>query len=455
MDIINKILSCDSIELNELFSILWKNDKNNFIATMFYIRRLTNEQKIKSYNMALWLLKTNEVWFISNYPIFINLGCLKDCLIMSKMADMHYKKIMLLLFPMALALVNDNHAIIKSNIMKSIYPDYKQTLSLSLASKWAPRQGKAYSEFIPYLKKLCNIVGKNSDAAWRKYIRNISAAGNPTIEELLSAKKYNLINFDAIPSKAFTIYKKAFERHLPDRYFAYNTLKNTYNPTDYNILTKYYNSRAHVDFVTEYNWSRYIERNRPSLVNKLFIPVFDIMYKSLSKIMTTGLMLNYSNPPEFRPAITFSTRPVLYNIVGNTAADCINCINDNNYNNELSGASLGGINIVRVFECVLDYYIRSSISAEDAALVNVIILSDLELDPFTLSAGNCDDSNFLFPMFDLYEKNKLPVPKVTYCKITGESSSKIYYYGLVEINTLDCLLKNDFLNKYSEMVVNP
>jgi hypothetical protein len=56
---------------------------------------------------------------------------------------------------------------------------------------------------------------------WRKFIQQIIHHKKiKTIETLLSTKQYDLIEFKTVPSKAFNLYKKSFERipELTERY---------------------------------------------------------------------------------------------------------------------------------------------------------------------------------------------------------------------------------------------
>jgi hypothetical protein len=205
-----------------------------FIALMFYLRNIRKNshvidtsqtvvvtkgrgEKLLSYYMALWLLKKDQSLFITNYTRFVkDIGYYKDCLNLAQMAkERNYTdtEIRILLMPMAVALMTDENVIILNHFNNS-----KETIKLSLASKWAPREGKAFSNLIPYLKQLCNITGSKSNMKWRKYIQTLvtyniidhSTAVVPSIETLLSTKKYDLINFNTIPIKARRLYKNTF-----------------------------------------------------------------------------------------------------------------------------------------------------------------------------------------------------------------------------------------------------
>jgi len=127
--------------------------------------------KIFSFELLLWLLKNYENIFTQVYDVFLG-DNYRDCLILAKIAkclDMDKGKINLLLMPMASALLNDEDKIISGR-----YLGGNGECLLSSASKWAPRHGKSFAEFIHPLRKLCGIKGRNIDIKWRKFIRGIS-----------------------------------------------------------------------------------------------------------------------------------------------------------------------------------------------------------------------------------------------------------------------------------------
>jgi hypothetical protein len=216
---------CENDIVNKL-PLVWAYDTSGiwYVALMFYIRNIRKIDKspkgkgerLLSYYMCLWLLKNHKNMFMANYFRFVQeIGCYKDCLNLAKMAkEQKYddSDIRLLLMPMAVSLMEDENLIIQKHLYKSIGTKTNE-LKLSLAAKWAPREGKAFTQLIPYLKQLCNITGLKSDMKWRKYIQQITYCNkSTTIEKLLSMKQYDMVNFKAVPSKAFNLYKKAFNR---------------------------------------------------------------------------------------------------------------------------------------------------------------------------------------------------------------------------------------------------
>jgi hypothetical protein len=239
---------CENEIVNKL-PLVWAYDTSGiwYVALMFYmrnIRKMGNSPKGKgerllSYYMCLWLLKNHKNMFMANYFRFVQeIGYYKDCLNLAKMAkEQKYdaSDILLLLMPMAVSLMEDENLIIQKHLYKSIGTKTNE-LKLSLAAKWAPREGKAFTQLIPYLKQLCNITGPKSDMKWRKYIQQITYGNTSvTIEKLLSTKQYDKVNFKTVPSKAFNLYKNAFKRipELTEKFDMFLSKVQSYAVTDH------------------------------------------------------------------------------------------------------------------------------------------------------------------------------------------------------------------------------
>jgi hypothetical protein len=251
--------------LSKLQSV-WDYDEGiTLVALMFYTRNIRKYsglhdeykhgkgkgEKILSYTILLWLLENYEKMFIVNYMTFIHLGYYKDCLLLASMAKqkkIHEYKVIWLLEPMAIALLND-----AKNLNIAQQSRNYEKINMSLAAKWAPRQGKAYSHCIPYLKQMCGITGSKSDMKWRKYIRRltISSKTPETIETLLSSDRYKNINFHFIPIKAFNLYKNKFKK-TPE------------------LSAKYYNFLQYIEFSKNYK--------------SIHKPIYDVVDVSLVKL---------------------------------------------------------------------------------------------------------------------------------------------------------------------------
>jgi len=474
LKIFNISRDCSEEDIIRKTIIIWNYTANNkpngywFVALIFYFRNINaftanglNNTKIKipkgrgdkllSYYMILWLLNKDKKLFLLNYDRYIKLGYYRDCLSLAKIAkNRNYtdEQISLLLEPLANSLIDDEHKIIQNHLNTN-----KNKLQLSLASKWAPREGKAYSELIPYLKKLCGINGKKSNEMWRKYIQKIKYHHtDKTIETLLSSHEYNLIDFNKVPNKAFNLYKNAFIKNplLKDKYNAFK--KTVKSKTDvsiqsYEILNKYiskiiFNGKlTNIDTETESCWNHYINN---SLNNSLsldrseyeYIPVIDMtgsMFynQSINKVapakvaITLGIIMSIINKGVFnRKTISFCSNPKLTSIDGDTALEQINslqsAITDIN--------PINNLDIEKVYTTLLDFIIRNKIAPEQVKQLKIIIFTDTDFDTVIKNKKTVFDK-----LNDMYSLFNYTIPQLIFWNLNGE----VLEYNLYRNNLCD------------------
>lgn len=453
---------------------IWQHDMDLFVALMFYMRDIRKNptvmqvesanfkaipkgkgEKLLAYWMALWLLNMDEVVFARNFTRFVrDIGYFKDCLIMAKMAlSLKYAdtKIMMILMPLASALVEDEDKILKAHMNKQP----REKLSLSLASKWAPRQGKSYSMLIPYMKTLCGITGSKSDAKWRNYIQSIvRATTTDTVETLLSTKNYDKIEFKTVPSKAFNLYKNAFARtpELADRFTAFIQRVRSGDASihvgaihPHEILTPYLGSvafcRLGIDLLeiqsedpaTEAQWKCYIDEAKKSSMSldrddTTFIPMIDVsgsMFDTkalpIKAALTLGITLSQINTGIFeRKAITFSTKPLMMDITGTTAIAQISSIFDEFRKPENADASMYSTDFVKAFECLLEFCLENNVPADKVAKIKVIALSDMEFDQADSMLGI--STSPLQAIREKFAERGYQAPQIIYWNLNGHMS---------------------------------
>ena len=90
---------------------------------------------------------------------------------------------------------------------------YKNILApntLGLLFKWLPREKSSKS-------KLAKIIRKELSLSKKEY-RLLCSQNSDTVENLLSAKKFNEVEYKTVPSKAFNLYRNAFMRNDEKRF---------------------------------------------------------------------------------------------------------------------------------------------------------------------------------------------------------------------------------------------
>lgn len=436
------------IDIISKLPIILSYDKKLFIALMFHIRgiRVLDSQNIPkgkgerliSYHMVLWLLKNDLDLFLKNYNTYITiLGYYKDCLLLAKLAyhkDYTNQEIELLLMPLAMALMDDENKIIQKHLNPT-----NNEIQISLASKWAPREGKAFSTFIHHLKKLCNITGKKTNMKWRKFIQQIIHHKKiKTIETLLSTKQYDLIEFKAVPSKAFNLYKKSFESipELTERYSQF--LKQVFSGKEkihtnaiypHEFLKDYLINFKKKDDTIEAQWKCYIDN---AITNSLniervecnFIPMIDLSGSMFMQgkcspgdvAITIGILMSIINTGKFnRKALTFSSTPIMMDILGNTAFDQITSLY-NAISKEECG-SMYNTNFIGAFDELLNFILKNEITLDEVKNLKIIAFSDMEFDAATSS-----NTTPLEEIRAKYAKHDLVLPQIIFWNLNGHAN---------------------------------
>jgi hypothetical protein len=477
------------------FPILWNYGEPRgqlFISLMFYIRNFRKKayiinnsichinngrcEKMLSYNMSLWLLKNKPLMFTNNHMRFIHdMGCYKDCLVLSKMASARNysnNQIHMILLPMATSLINDSKIIdqiTNQHISQNANDTVSNLLSLlSLASKWAPREGKLFNEFIPQLKQLCGITGPKSNMLWRKYIQKIVKHIPTTIESNLSKKKYNNINFKTIPQLAKKKYRNTF-MNTPELRTPY--MKYLNNPTD--ILYEYDTTNAHdllnrylptmlinirlynKDIDTENKWKNYIDTaiNSSLSLDRAqynFIPIID-MSESMSSIknalytrvaIVLGITMGIVNTGVFnRKSITFSSTPILTSINGDTAYEQINSLRS--AIEQPNAGSKYSMDICSVFDTLLTFILFNKTPQQEVTKLKLVIFTD---KPFN---KNTQKQNYIDTIRVKYVENGYTPPQIIYWNLHGDviyNTPDTDVDSIVFINGFDSHIIDHFLD---------
>jgi hypothetical protein len=385
--------------------------------------------KIISYYMILYLLKHHEDKFLRNYATFINLGCYKDCLNLARMAkerNFSINQIELLLQPMAFALLNDENVIIQARMNNDIFP------KISLASKWAPREGKSFSEFIPILKKLCNITGKFSSKYWRQYITSISKR-QISVENLLSKKDFNKINMHSLPLKAMRLYESTFINN--------NVLNSKLN--DYHKYTDndpYYIINSGVDtimpnvvdnIIDDMDWQLFLDSK--TRYSNIFIPVVDTTIKLIDQALTTGILMSLTNNNLCRIAISYAENPTIFDINGRTIDTQKNSIKKRSCDN--ISINPHDISIKKMLTGLLPYMIDNEITTEESKNINIVIFSDRK----PLFIDNLD-------IQEKYNLSGYYLPKIIYWNLNGHTITSKYENHITHMQGFEPYIINSFLD---------
>lgn len=254
----------------------------------------------------------------------------------------------------------------------------------SLVAKWLPRErgknkGMAYT-----LMMLLGVKPKE----YRKLCANLS---KDVVEVKQSAKKWDEIVFEHVPSIAMMRYKNAFERNCGERFEEYKraleegkTKINANVLYPYQIIKKIYN--INVCDIEEQQW-----KALPDYVpeNLSFLPVVDVSGSmsisigsgttAMDVAISLGLYLAERNKSVFKDIfVTFSRNPEFVKIKGKTLYEKVTSIRRSDWGMNT--------NVEAVFNKLLKLAVKNNVPQEDLPSV-VLIMSDMQFDECATDAS--------------------------------------------------------------------
>ena len=241
------------------------------------------------------------------------------------------------------------------------------------------------------------------------------------VETLMSAGRWDEIHYSSVPSRAMMLYRKAFERHDPDRYgeFIKKAVKGeetihsaTLYP--YDIIEKVlkYNY-GHVivkdDDVLEAQWRQlpsYVEAGTNALV------IADTSGSMSGRPMATsvGLAVYFAERntgPYHNMFMSFSKTSQIQMLKGETLAQKIRGINMEDWDMNT--------NLYAAFQHVLDIALEYNVSPEDMPK-SLIVISDMEID-------SCGDKNWTFyeEISQKYKRFGYKIPNIIFWNVASRN----------------------------------
>jgi len=258
--------------------------------------------------------------------------------------------------------------------------DVRRGNSVSLMAKWLPSENASSANSRVKARQLASELGLSNKeyrkriVALRKYIG--------LLEQKMSENEWSEIDYGKLPSQAGRKHSKAFKRHDENRYDAFlgnvvagKAKLNAGTVATYEVLDVV---RKGQDQTANAFWASlpdYTNGNNALVVADTSGSMGQIISGSTRAIdVSSSLALYFAehNTGPFKDYfITFSERPALNKVVGNTLMDKLR---------NISTADWGfNTDIEKVFDLILDTAKRAGADAEDIPAV-IYIISDMEFD---------------------------------------------------------------------------
>lgn len=302
----------------------------------------------------------------------------------------------------------------QSNIVELIENALEQ--KNALCAKWMPRQG----EVAAILRKAMGYSPKG----WRKLLVSLTNV----VETQMCARQWTKINFQHVPSRAFSIYRDAFKRHDQNRFE--NFLDSVQDgaakinasaifPHDivYNVV-KSPNDRA-----STLQWANLPDYTEGSTENVIVMADVSGSMGALVKsstgpspmLVSVSLALYTSERlrgPFKDMFITFSGRPEFVRVSGDLSAR-IHQIHRANWdqNTDLQAA----------FAKMLDIAVKNKVPASDMP-TKVIIVSDMEFDEATETRYHRSVTNY-DAIRQQYQNAGYELPQVVFWNVNGRQGN--------------------------------
>ena len=317
---------------------------------------------------------------------------------------------------------------------------------VSLLAKWMPSENassKTTKAYATKLRKAMNLTSK-------QYRQTLSRLRNHigVVERQMSAKQWNEINYEAVPSRANLIYNGAFLRNDEARRRAYlgalskgeaKINASVLFPDD--IVHKYsmgmYNS-GRMDETLEGLWNAL-----PTLTTENTLVVRDGSGSMLGKPMDVSTamaiyMAERSTGEFHNQFITFGARPKLVDLNG------MNTLHEK-LMKTYKETDCSNTNIKAVFDLILRTAVNGNMSQADMPK-NVVVISDMQFDGMRF--------NFTQPLFEAiaaeYAKHGYAIPRLIFWNVNQ------YYSNVVPVqqNELGVVLMSGYSQNLVKMVMS-
>lgn len=255
-----------------------------------------------------------------------------------------------------------------------------EKLSISLCAKWLPRAGKHDRDKAKLIRKFLGL----SASEYRKLLASLSRYLQ-VVEQKMCAQQWQEINYANVPSKATTIYRRAFSRHDPQGYQQYldrvaagkaDIKASQLYPYD---IVRIYLSDRPADQTLELQWQALPNPFEQGQLQAI-LPVVDVsgsMYASIKirpidVAISLGIFFAEKNPSIWRGNfLTFSATPSWEKLHGETLFEKVQ---------NLRRISWGyNTDIQAVFDLILQRSQQEELTDADLPKI-ILIISDLEFD---------------------------------------------------------------------------
>lgn len=333
-----------------------------------------------------------------------------------------------------------NHTTINDQAIKFWYEAIKG--GNQLAAKWLPREGSKHKEYARHFMSKVNLTPK----AYRK----LAVQNTQVVEQQMCANKWSSIVYQHVPSKAMSIYHKAFQRQDGKRFEEFTTkvekgeIKvNAKALFPHELLKKVGRQSADEERILEAQW-----KALPNFLKEGYniLPMCDVSGSMTGLPMDVSLGLGAyiaeRNPSAFKDLVlTFSANPQFHRLSGTLAQR----------KRSLERAEWGmNTDLGKAFMFILDMGVRNKVPQKDMPNM-ILVISDMQFDHCTI--GKSGNQVVTKQIKHAYKEAGYEAPKVVFWNVNAslnmnQSVTKQHEEDVCEVSgfspaILTAILDND------------
>lgn len=308
---------------------------------------------------------------------------------------------------------------VQRKIVKIVAGELAKGTENSLVAKWLPLNSRNSFDqaFMSQLRAYMKLTPKE--------LRKLVVAQRKELVEVkLSAKRFTEIEYSHVPSRAMSVYRKAFRKHDPEG-MAKFVEKAVKGEVKVNSATLYphevlkgigYGSREDIA-LAEAQW-----KNLPDFISgdMRILPMVDVSasmntlaydrFSCMSISIALGLYISGRNKSFFKDlCLTFDTDPVFVDLSNFSSIE-------GRYKHLRSAPWGGSTDLVGAFEAILELAVESK-ATEDEMPTHLIVLTDMQYD-------NRGDEMLMSKVKKMFKEAGYEMPKIIWWNLSSRYGNK-------------------------------
>lgn len=297
----------------------------------------------------------------------------------------------------------------------------------TLLAKWLPSENTS-SEDTRRLGKKMREYMKLSSKEYRKTLSRLREKIN-VVEKLMTANEWKDIDFSKVPSKAALLYKKAFNKHVPELYSKFLTKVekgeakiNASVLYPYDIIRQILNSTGNDSLTLEVQWKalpNYLKDNpfnglvvadvSGSMTSSGYHSGKNNQVRPIDVCISLAIYIAERNEGAFKDYfLTFSEESKLQKLVGPSLKDKVEKLETSSWNMTT--------NLQSAFDAILNAAIKNKVP-EKEMVSKVFIISDMAFD----SAVSDNSLTNLETIKAKYKQSGYKLPEIVFWNVNAQS----------------------------------